>query len=372
MNKQKLKERKSKMRNSKGITLVALILTIIVLLILAVVAIGAVQNDGIINHAKNARDEYGKAQDNENTTLANYLGKIEENLPGNSGGGIQVTIDGTNVTLTQENFGEYLGKKVTNYKTGETETVTVGENEYTVSTIYRLYYIDFENKYGDGVGTIYLKADKGPSDYVLETNGNAETSKIQNLNPSLYAEGVTAPTSTNDNMKAVTWLTDTAKWSGLKTSGESTEIGDKVKYVVGAPSLEMMMDSYNTHYNLTGETPNYADIPASPDTTRRKLFYKYTSGKFGYQVGPNANKNVEYHFYTPDNSVKTDSEIDTMYYPGNAPSYYWLASPSAINYNNVMYVDGDYGGRVHNSDSYNYFAFCPLVSLKSDVSLELE
>ena len=40
-------------KTQKGITLVALIITIIVLLILAVVAIGAVQNDGIIEYAKN-------------------------------------------------------------------------------------------------------------------------------------------------------------------------------------------------------------------------------------------------------------------------------------------------------------------------------
>ena len=58
-----------KSKSQKGITLIALIITIIVLLILAVVAIGAVQNDGIIKHAKNAREEYGQAQINENTTL---------------------------------------------------------------------------------------------------------------------------------------------------------------------------------------------------------------------------------------------------------------------------------------------------------------
>ena len=70
-----------KTKSQKGITLIALIITIIVLLILAVVAIGAVQNDGVINHAKNARDEYEKAGANENTTLEGYLDKIEDNLP---------------------------------------------------------------------------------------------------------------------------------------------------------------------------------------------------------------------------------------------------------------------------------------------------
>lgn len=65
------------MRGQKGITLVALIITIIVLLILAVVAISAVSNDGIIDHAKNARDDYQAAQVEENKTLTNYLTKLD-------------------------------------------------------------------------------------------------------------------------------------------------------------------------------------------------------------------------------------------------------------------------------------------------------
>ena len=76
------------------------------LLILAVVAIGAVQNDGIIGHAKNAREEYGKAQVNENTTLENYLEKLEENLPGDNGeennSGDVNSIPDTTMTEAQE------------------------------------------------------------------------------------------------------------------------------------------------------------------------------------------------------------------------------------------------------------------------------
>ena len=64
------------MRGQKGITLVALIITIIVLLILAVVAIAAVSNDGIMDHAKNARVEYQAAQVNEQTELNGYETKL--------------------------------------------------------------------------------------------------------------------------------------------------------------------------------------------------------------------------------------------------------------------------------------------------------
>ena len=107
-------------KEQKGITLIALIITIIVLLILAVVAIGAVQNDGIINHAKNARDEYGKAQVNENTTLDEYLNTIEENLPDNAGNG------------ESGNSGENDGGGSNNGEAG-TITFTIDSTTYTAT-----------------------------------------------------------------------------------------------------------------------------------------------------------------------------------------------------------------------------------------------
>ena len=418
---------KTKFKNAKGITLIALVITIIVLLILAGVAIATLTGDnGVLTKAESAKTsteiaevkeqaqldifnwQTDKIKNGENASLNDSIVKsiIEEANAGNTNkyyssiddtkiytkngyeiliselytksgeggntGSVKVTLaDGSTVNLTKETFGEYLGKKVTNYKTiGGTETVTVGSNSYQVSTTYRLYYIDFDNKYKEGAGTVYLKADQGPNNHALQLDGNEATSKIKNLNPSLYAEGVTAPINTNNNMKAVTWLTDTAKWNGLMTSGTNSEIGNKVNYVIGAPSLEMMMDSYNEHYKLTGDIPDYTDIPASPDTTRKKLFYKYTAGKAGYQVGPNADSDLEYSNYTSDNSVKTDSEIDSMYYPGTNKNY-WLASPSVNDSDTVMFVGGTYGGLVNLYGSSNGTGFCPLVSLQSNVNLKL-
>ena len=74
---------KEKTKRNKGITLIALILTIIVLLILAVVAISAVTGNGIIAHAKNARDLYGTKSEEENSLLQNYLEQLnKENANG--------------------------------------------------------------------------------------------------------------------------------------------------------------------------------------------------------------------------------------------------------------------------------------------------
>ena len=69
---------KQKLKEYKGITLVALIITIIVLLILAVVAISAVSGNGILNHAQNAKTKYSEAQKNEQTILDGYLEYLDE------------------------------------------------------------------------------------------------------------------------------------------------------------------------------------------------------------------------------------------------------------------------------------------------------
>ena len=360
---------KEKFKNTKGITLVALIMTIIVLLILATVAIATIKGDGIISHAKNAKEQYTKAQENELALLKEYEKNIKDELPGGEEkqSNIEITVGGQKVQLTESNVKDYLGKVVTNY-TGAT-SVTIDGTAYTVSSQYRLYYVDFDNKYGDGAGTIYLKADCTSNNYTLpitDTTATTEANiKIKNLNPELYKSGVTAPSKDNNNMKAVTWLTNTANWEGLKTSDAT--LASNINYIVGAPSLEMMMDSYNTHYGLTGDTPDYSAITAGE---RRKLFYKYTTGDSGYQVGPCDDNDAGYGNYTSSNSVYTDSEIDSMYYPG-ASQYYWLASPSAIVASRVVYVSYNYGGNVGYNGEGDGFALCPLVSLKSSVNLTL-
>ena len=70
---------KEKIKNTKGITLVALIITIIVLLIIAVVAITSINNNKIIEYAKNGRDAYTQSKNNETEILSNYENYLNEN-----------------------------------------------------------------------------------------------------------------------------------------------------------------------------------------------------------------------------------------------------------------------------------------------------
>ena len=373
-----MEHKEKKRQTNKGITLIALVVTIVVLIILATVSINTVLGDnGIISRAQKARDSYSnsqKSEDEQMAVLANEMAQYDTDNSGSGGEttkpaeGITATVEGKTVTITKDNVADYLGKVVTNYVPTAT-TVKIGTNTYTVSNNYRLYYVDFDGKYGEKNG-VYLKADCTNKNYSLPitdtTASTADNVKIKALNPSLYKDGATSPTASQENMKAVTFLTNTNNWNSLKTGAS---IADKVNYVVGAPSVEMMMDSYNTKYGLKDKAINIEELTA--DTERAKLVYQYTSGDLGYKVGPCHDKGTEYDYYTSDYSVKTDATIDSMYYPGNS-QYYWLASPSANYTRLVLFVTCNRGGSVA-SGSYNTNnAFCPLVSLKSTVSLELQ
>ena len=82
-----LKAKRKITKTNKGITLIALIITIIVLLILAVVAIRAVTGDGILAHAKNARDKWDEATAEEEAMLGNLTNYITEQSGNNPASG---------------------------------------------------------------------------------------------------------------------------------------------------------------------------------------------------------------------------------------------------------------------------------------------
>ena len=71
----------NKIKSQKGITLIALIITIVVLLILAVVAIRAVQGDGIIAKAKEAKTKYEEAQALEESMLSDFEIELAKSSP---------------------------------------------------------------------------------------------------------------------------------------------------------------------------------------------------------------------------------------------------------------------------------------------------
>lgn len=69
---------KEKLKNQKGITLIALIITIIVMLILSLVSINIIQNQGIITKSKEAADKYNQAAGEEQENLAALEEQIKQ------------------------------------------------------------------------------------------------------------------------------------------------------------------------------------------------------------------------------------------------------------------------------------------------------
>lgn len=340
-------------QGKKGISLIVLVITIIVMIILSAAIIISLSGNGIIENANKAV-EMTKSDE---TKAQEIINKIEELLKKYiKDEELTVTVTGNNagVKLTKDNVHQYLGKKVTNY-TGQSK-VEIGGKEYEVSTEYRLYYVDFDGKY-DGVGTIYLKAECISKPYGLPITDTSpdtdENIKIRTLNPALYKNGATSVPASSFNMKAVTWLLNANNWADLA----DTSMKDNINYIVGSPSVEIMMDSYNKYYEFAED--------------RYKLYYKYESGNlYGYEVCDS--KNMTWTCSTSSDVVGTDPDIDSMYYPGKT-NYYWLSSPTGSNnHYNVMTVWPSTNGRVYYETYFEANSLCPLVSLKPNTVLQLE
>ena len=121
----------NKIKLEKGITLIALILTIVVLLIIAVVTIGAVKDDGIIEHAQSAGDSYTVEQEKERIALAYSEYQIEKRLDPSK----TLQIEGEDATT--EPVGEY-GWKVKYEDTGNVYGInSKGEYDEAVTMVIK-------------------------------------------------------------------------------------------------------------------------------------------------------------------------------------------------------------------------------------------
>ena len=94
-----------KLKNAKGITLVALVITIIVLIILAGISISIVMgNNGLVPTTKKAAENYQLAANEEQTSITNLMEQLNSNTGGSGNG---------SVTPTQTNAAYVIGQEVT-------------------------------------------------------------------------------------------------------------------------------------------------------------------------------------------------------------------------------------------------------------------
>ena len=161
-----------KIKQEKGITLVALIITIVVLLILAVVAIGVVKNSDIITYAKNASNMYGTEKNEENQMLQNYIGIIENSTN---------TTDNIAILLVQFFKGEIdeellieqmkqelsIEGEIDNFHEFFTEVEVDGSLAVYIYNADRLYALELDENGEPNGKAIYLKEEKNKDQYRL-------------------------------------------------------------------------------------------------------------------------------------------------------------------------------------------------------------
>lgn len=259
-------------KDQRGITLLALIVTIIILLILAGVSVAVLVGDnGIINNAVKAKRATDVAASKERVNLAVMAAKIESkknkiNLETVKSeleeNGLTIVGDGDSFPLTvtdgvnkfeisetgnvkrilrltaadiAANKEKYYGQEVINYTAG--------------GRTYRIFYVDEEGYFG-AENTIYLKADKN-SEQIVDFNGIVDytvktKAVLEKMNKKWALDRLDAEESWRTEEKAMAYLCD--PYTGEVGSNDLWEDyydSSMASYVIGTPSIEMFVKSYN-------------------------------------------------------------------------------------------------------------------------------
>ena len=325
------------MKKNKGITLVALIITIIVLLILAGVSLSFVFNGGILDKAQLAVNKYQESSVNEQEILNSIDKYLSEEIGGSSGGeepenpdstpeepeqdGIQVGDVVTAEDIVKvEDKSEIYGAEVKGYDC---------ENNAGVES-WKLFYADNENVYL--IASNYIHKDYCPrwkrwdtyilimemdiklsmDDVIDDYNGASDITdeRIKKLNED-YFNKYGSENSTYNNMKAVAYMLDTSEEVWGKFAG------DKAKYAIGGPTLELLFKSYNEKYN-----------------TNNKYQAQATSAT-GYQISADGGESFGYDIENGSDYLNAADDLYVIDETNNA-SAMWVASPSA-HYSDLVY-----------------------------------
>ena len=343
-----------KEKNEKGITLIALVITVIVLLILAGVTIAALSGDnGILTRTKEAKEKTEKENIIEQVNLAimtattegtgtidtsklrEELEKkeikvetIESSLPWKvSAGNLVLKID-ENLTI-EEISGKMKISASAKQIASDPERYygKVAENYTQGGLKYRIFYVDTENKFGDGANTVYLKADYKTTialtDHITyEPEGN-DLAVYKKMNPGWAAErGEIAAASWNNNERAAGWLCSPSQWEDYVDS-------TKAKYAIGGPGMEMYVASYN-------------DVSHSIGTAKGGLSTEYSTKDVpGYIYKINGKLNNSESLIESD--ILDYKGYNNMYAGknGSKTGYWWLSSPSSEGANIMCRVYGN-------------------------------
>ena len=277
----------------------------------------------------------------EGTATITIKGKVSTNVSTTC----TVTVTKARVSVTAEqiaaNKEKYYGKVAENYTQG--------------GLTYKIFYVDTENKFGDGANTVYLKADYKDEKALTTDISSLTTDDIQkykNMNPVWNAaRGTVAQSSWNNNEKASAWLCAPSQWT---TYVDST----KANYAIGAPSADMYVASYN-------------DVPHT-EVGNNTLGLKYSSPGYIYTLNGAQSTISNSDYWTGTDSLDYKG-YNSMYAgkSGIKTGIWRLASPSSDYSNNMCFVYGTDATLSRNYYSFSYPA-CPLVSLKSGIQVQVE
>ena len=226
----------------------------------------------------------------------------------------------------------------------------VAQNYTKGGLTYRIFYVDTDNKFGDGANTIYLKADYKTSttlsDHISYVPEGNDLAVYKNMNPLWAAKRGNAKSEWKENERAAAWLCSPSQWTDYLDSTKAT-------YAIGGPSAEMYVASYN-------------DVPHTKGNYKLGATYRATSCP-GYIYTLNGKQSTisNSDYYTGDNTLDNQG-YNNMY---SKSSYWWLASPSSggsyivcsVNYSNLS-----------NNNYSNTYGVGPLVSLPSTFTVEVE
>ena len=222
---------------------------------------------------------------------------------------------------------QYIGTKITDYNP-------------TAGGTWRIFYYDADGDFGTA-GKLYLKRDFVSNDttlssYIGYTPSEQGLEIMKLMNPK-WRDYPTAGANAIDleNEHCIAWLCDPTNWTDYKTA--------EADYAIGSPSVEMYMKAFNVWKTGNKDATN--------------LVCKVESEN-GYSVGANGtydNEGWATNYDTieagPNNIFMTAGE-----------NYWWLASPSSYNSNNVLAVDG-YNAFVSLTSHIGTIGLCHVVSL---------
>ena len=394
--KQNLKER---VKGKNGITLIALVITIIVLLILAGVTIATLTGDnGILTKAQNAKTQNDKATVKEKVDLAiaaslDETGKINleqlktnlNNVDGinpikddltDSSFPLEVTVDGTKVTITKDSNGKY------STSVGESTGSSGGGNSGISKTeSYIGYYADVDD---DGTidGVIYADQAIGGSGQWGNSNSNGkytipkvEASELKEykIRTSKFPDGVAedvfktgkttsqviAPVSKDSKLKDrfyVMALSDISSsdyyWNkNYDKSYNSKKYGTEENFGKGKSNTKIMVEYWEKNSGINIPTGNkYVDDWDSKDIWNN-IKDKVAKGWF-------VPSKEEWAAFAGELKIGQTSSDDKNYSKLGLGYYYWSSSQNSgdyYGYGSCAWYANFYNGYIDNG-SVNFYS----------------